>query len=164
LDLYVDIDRCIYCHACEVACERVHGESRISVGGVEHRASVPVLCHHCDPAPCSAVCPEGGLVQGESAVTFEAEKCTGCGLCTIACPFGAAYLGEAGGIQKCDLCPEMEVPACVLTCPAEALVWGDGEERAGMVRRRAAGRVAQSYADAAGRDRISTPQGRAGYE
>ena len=164
MDLYVDIDRCIYCHACEVACERVHGESRISVEAVRDRACVPVLCHHCDPAPCAAVCSAGALTQGESSVIFEAEECTRCGLCTIACPFGAAYLGEADGLQKCDLCPEMEVPACVLTCPAEALVWGDGEERAGMVRRRAAGRVAQYYAESSGRDRISTPQVGSGYE
>ena len=154
MEVYVDIDRCIYCHACEVACERVHGEARISVGAVEERASVPLFCHQCDVAPCVLACPAGALVQGEAAVSFEAEKCTRCGLCAISCPFGAVYIGETALLQKCDLCSEREVPACVLTCPTEALIWGDGEDGAKRLRRRAAGRMAQSCAEAIGRGRI----------
>jgi Fe-S-cluster-containing hydrogenase component 2 len=153
LEIYVDLGRCICCHACEVACEREHGEPKISVEAVRDRASVPVSCHHCEVAPCALVCPSGALAQGASSVSFEAEKCTSCGLCIIACPFGAIYMDSTSTVQKCDLCPEREVPACILTCPTEAMIFGDHEDATKELRRRAAMKIAQSYAAAVGRER-----------
>jgi len=153
LEIYVDLGRCIGCHACEVACEREHGEPKISVGLVRERASVPVSCHQCEVAPCALVCPSGALFIGEASVSLDGSKCTRCGLCLLACPFGAIDVDITSMIQKCDLCPEREVPACVLTCPTEALIFGFREEAAKELRRRAAKRIAQSYAAAVGRER-----------
>jgi formate dehydrogenase iron-sulfur subunit len=153
LEIYVDRERCIFCRACEVACERVHGEARITVEAVKDRASVPVACHHCEAAPCALVCPSGALTQEEAEVGFEAGKCTRCGLCVVACPFGAVDLDPASMVPQCDLCPEREVPPCVLTCPTEALIFGDRFEATEELRRRAASRIAQSYAASVGRDR-----------
>ena len=56
-------------------------------------------------------------------------------------------------VQKCDLCPDWEVPPCVLTCPTEALIFGDRDLATVELRRRAASRIAQSYASAVGRER-----------
>jgi formate dehydrogenase iron-sulfur subunit len=151
LEIYADSDRCILCHACVVACERVHGEARISVEAVRDRACVPVACHQCDAAPCAIVCPSGALAQEASTVAFDAEKCTRCGLCIIACPLGAVDLDTVSMIQRCDLCPDREVPVCVLTCPTEALILGDRFEETKEMRRRAALRIAQSHA--VGRER-----------
>jgi len=153
LEIYVDLERCIFCHACEVACEREHGESRISVEAVKDRASVPVSCHHCEVAPCAIVCPTGALRQEGGEVAFDEGLCTRCGLCRLACPFGAAEFDPASMVQKCDLCPEWEVPPCVLTCPTEALIFGDRDLATVEIRRRAASRIAQSYAAAVGRER-----------
>lgn len=153
MEIYVDLARCICCHACEVACEREHGEPKISVEAVRDRASVPVSCHHCEVAPCALVCPSGALAQGASSVSFEAEKCTTCGLCIIACPFGAIDMDSTSTVQKCDLCPEREVPACILTCPTEALIFAGHDDATKELRRRAARRIAQSYAAAVGRER-----------
>jgi Fe-S-cluster-containing hydrogenase component 2 len=152
LEIYVDLGRCICCHACEVACEREHGEAKISVGSVRDRASVPVSCHQCEVAPCALVCPSGALSMGET-VSFDGSKCTRCGLCLLACPFGAIDADLTSMVQKCDLCPEREVPACVLTCPTEALIFGYREDATRELRRRAAKRIAQSYAAAVGRER-----------
>ena len=153
MEIYVDMERCIFCHACEVACEREHGESRISVEAVKDRASVPVSCHHCEVAPCAIVCPTGALRQEGGEVAFDEGLCTRCGLCRLACPFGAAEADPVSMVQKCDLCPEWEVPPCVLTCPTEALIFGDRDLATVELRRRAASRIAQSYAAAVGRER-----------
>ena len=153
MEIYVDLERCIFCHACEVACEREHGESRISVEAVKDRASVPVSCHHCEVAPCAIVCPTGALYQEGSQVAFDEGLCTRCGLCRLACPFGAVEADPVSMVQKCDLCPEWEVPPCVLTCPTEALIFGDRDLATVEMRRRAASRIAQSYAAAVGRER-----------
>ena len=86
-------------------------------------------------------------------MAFDAGKCTRCGLCLLACPFGAIDLDLTSMVQKCDLCPEREVPACVLTCPTEALIFGYREEAVKELRKKAAKRIAQSYSAAVGRDR-----------
>lgn len=152
MEIYVDLERCIFCRACEVACERVHGEARIKVEAVKDRACVPVACHQCDAAPCAIVCPSGALVQGSSAVVFDTEECTRCGLCVVACPFGAVYLDTTSAVARCDLCPGREYPTCVLTCPTEALFFGDRSGATEELRRRAARKIAQSYAAGVGRD------------
>jgi formate dehydrogenase iron-sulfur subunit len=137
--VYADLSRCIACHACEVACEITHGGvANISVDVVEDRASVPISCRQCDKAACVMACYADALSHAEDgSVFFNKEKCTGCGLCVLACPFGAISL-DADLVHKCDLCPDREVPACVTTCPTQALVWGDEEAVAREIRTRAA--------------------------
>lgn len=153
MEIYADLERCIFCHACVVTCERVHGEARISVEAVRDRASVPVSCHHCETAPCATICPAGAIVQEASIVAFDAGKCTRCGLCVIACPFGAVDLDTTFMVQRCDPCHDREVPACVITCPTEALILGDRFDETEEMRRKAALRIAQSHAASVGRER-----------
>ena len=60
-------------------------------------------------------------VQG--LVVHDAEKCIGCWTCIMVCSYGAIKPDSSGKIVvKCDLCPNLEVPACVANCPNEALV------------------------------------------
>jgi carbon-monoxide dehydrogenase iron sulfur subunit len=62
-------------------------------------------------------------------VAVDAEKCMGCWTCIIACPNGALTKDETENIvAKCDLCPERDVPVCVVNCPNEALVVKDSGE------------------------------------
>lgn len=143
--IYADLNRCIDCRACEVACQREHNNlPNISVALVEDRFAVPLSCRHCAKAPCVAACYTKALSLTErGTIAFEAAKCTGCGQCLFACPFGLIGFDWSGKvIHKCDLCArrlaEGKLPACVSTCPTQALRYGEYETFTQEAQRRAA--------------------------
>ncbi|HII02804.1 TPA: 4Fe-4S binding protein [Methanosarcinaceae archaeon] len=138
--VYADLSRCIACHACELACERENESARISVQVVRDLAAVPVSCRQCETPLCAAVCPGEALNYGDRGLEYDAEKCTGCRLCVLACPFGTAEL-RAGVMERCDLCQGKEIPACVATCPAGALFCAEAESLGGDIRNRRAERI-----------------------
>ena len=116
----IDIHRCIGCRSCEVACQRVHdGSGHINVHFVGDSAAIPILCHHCEKASCTMACFTGALHKEKEHTTFDAEKCTGCDLCRLACPFGVVWTNKIA--HKCDLCEGRAEPTCVTTCPVNAL-------------------------------------------
>jgi carbon-monoxide dehydrogenase iron sulfur subunit len=62
------------------------------------------------------------------AVMVDAERCIGCWTCIMACPYGAIRRDGRNGhavALKCDLCPGLEVPACVANCPNRALTYAE---------------------------------------
>jgi formate dehydrogenase iron-sulfur subunit len=141
--LYMDLSRCIYCRACEVACEREHrGRSQMFVQLIDEIFAVPMNCRHCENSPCTLVCPTGAVHrETPDAVTVDAMKCTGCRLCTLACPFGAVSFDPVNKVaRKCDLCLERTdaglEPACVASCSARALAFGELEALAAHARRK----------------------------
>jgi len=59
-------------------------------------------------------------LKNVATLSFEAEKCTGCGKCTEVCPHGVFdKVGRRAQIIEKDLC--MECGACALNCPAKAI-------------------------------------------
>ena len=60
------------------------------------------VCKYCQK--CSSVCPMAAIVceeQGETKrLVYKAERCIGCGLCSLACKNGALTLEEAQGYQE----------------------------------------------------------------
>ena len=134
MSVYVDMERCIACHACLVACKQRHaGVSNISLQIIEGRAAAPQLCRQCERPACMAVCPSQALVREDAVIAFHIEKCTGCELCLLACPFGVVWSDKL--VHKCDLCSGD--PACVATCPTQALL-GNFQEAVVRIRSRAA--------------------------
>jgi hydrogenase-4 component A len=52
-------------------------------------SSAPLLCRHCEEAPCANVCPVQAIKHQDNAIMLNESLCIGCKLCVIACPFGA---------------------------------------------------------------------------
>jgi formate dehydrogenase iron-sulfur subunit len=94
-------------------------------------------CMHCTDASCAIVCPVGAIVKTpEGFVHIDQEWCIGCGTCTQSCPFGIPKMNEeVGTAMKCSACTEVglnrltagQEPACVKSCPPDALTYGDRE-------------------------------------
>ena len=68
-------------------------------------------------------------------VLCDTDKCVGCWMCVMVCPFGAVQPGEVY-VVKCDGCPEREEPGCVDACPTGALFVADSEKLSEVIRER----------------------------
>ena len=103
---YIDLDRCIGCKSCQVACAREHiGKPLITVQ-ILRENSIPLHCQHCEAAACIAVCPKEAIEKNEQGIVLINEvKCVACGACIAACPFGILHIDEERKVViKCDLC------------------------------------------------------------
>jgi tetrathionate reductase subunit B len=139
---FVDTRRCFGCHACEVSCK---AENDVPLGHFIRqtiykdvgeypkvaRVFLPMSCQHCEDAPCIKACPCGALhKETGGTVAVDYNRCSGHETCVEVCPYGAIYLDPvAKQAVKCHNCYHrtengME-PACVPTCPSEALYFGD---------------------------------------
>ena len=142
LGFLVDLDNCIGCKACEVACKSENnvpvGSWRLRVKYVDagtypdvKRAFTPMRCNHCDNAPCERICPVNALHTIENGiVNIDKDRCIGCAACVMACPYGAIYMDpETHTADKCTYCAHRIEsglqPACVVACPTLANIFGD---------------------------------------
>ena len=151
LGWYIDLRKCVGCHACAVACKaenntdvgiawrQVISQSNGTYPQVTKRF-VSMACLHCAHPACLAACPvEGAIVKRETdgVVLIDQEKCVGCRRCEWACPYGAPrFNSETKKVEKCTFCVHRIeaglAPACVTTCMGDALHFGDLEELSGQ--------------------------------
>jgi len=96
-------------------------------------------CMHCTDAACVKVCPTKALYRHELGfVAYDKDLCSGCGYCVDFCPFSVPrstrnILTGIAKMDKCTFCTtygldriaEGYQPACVKTCPPNALIYGD---------------------------------------
>lgn len=141
--IFCDIRKCLGCKSCEIACGVEHSTSKNIFQVIEEekkprqrvvvrsttRESFPLRCHHCEDAPCVQACISGAMYKDEEGFTrHDADKCVGCWMCIMVCPFGAISRQESVAL-KCDLCPDREEGfACVEACPTKALFVGTWDE------------------------------------
>ena len=156
--LVIDVNKCNACYNCFVACKDEfwgndwppYSKAQPKFGHqwlrLEKRergqfpfitlAYMPVMCMHCDDAPCIDSCPLGAIYKRDDGIVLiDPEKCdsTKCnGECADACPYGAIYFNDELKIaQKCTMCAHLldegkgRKPRCVEACPTGAMIFGD---------------------------------------
>lgn len=183
----IDLDRCTGCEACVVACRAENnvptvGEKECEKGRMMSWIRIeryyegefpdvkarfmPVLCQHCEKAPCEPVCPVFATYHNAEGLNVQVyNRCIGTRFCANACPYTVRYFNwwdyqwdapldrqhnpevatrSRGMMEKCTFCVQRiqnreitakdekrplkdgEVqPACVQSCPSEAMYFGD---------------------------------------
>jgi anaerobic selenocysteine-containing dehydrogenase/Fe-S-cluster-containing dehydrogenase component len=195
--MVIDLDRCIGCGACVVAC---YAENNVSVVGKDQVRKgremawlhiqrylereepfirfLPMLCQHCDEAPCESVCPVFAPNHSKEGINNQVyNRCIGTRFCSQNCPYKVRRFNwftwkhdsplewqlnpdvtvrTKGVMEKCSFCIQRinearieargekrlvrdgEVaPACVETCPADALTFGNLKDPGSRVARMA---------------------------
>ena len=133
-----DMNACVGCHSCEVACAEQNGtpvdEAWRRVGELEtgtfpttRRFNLSMACNHCLEPTCLSGCPTNAYEKlGNGIVVHHPDECVGCQYCMWNCPYEVPVFDKARRIvSKCDMCrPRIDAgqsPACVQSCPTYAI-------------------------------------------
>ena len=143
----IDLDRCTGCEACVTACKAennlpIVGEKAFAQGReiqwmrVERYwegdypnaklSFIPMLCQHCEAAPCETVCPVTATYHNQDGLNAQIyNRCIGTRSCAVYCPYEVRYFNyndhhwdppleqqlnpdvtvrEKGVMEKCTFC------------------------------------------------------------
>jgi len=104
--LVIDLNRCIGCDTCTIACKAANATSRgimwcrvlkYETGKYPNSRLnfLPVTCMHCAEPECVKVCPTGATTKRDDGiVVIDSDKCVGCRYCMVACPYASRYFSE----------------------------------------------------------------------
>ncbi len=162
--LVIDLNKCTGCYNCQITCKDEHvgndwtpytkpqseGQFWMKVKETERGSIpklkiewIPILCMHCEKAPCIAACQDIRAIhkRADGLVMIDQAKCNGCQKCLQACPYGAIYFNaDLKVAQKCTMCAHLldqgwAKPRCVSACPTEAMSYGESEELKPLIER-----------------------------
>ncbi|MBN1319327.1 MAG: carboxypeptidase regulatory-like domain-containing protein [Thermoleophilia bacterium] len=152
----IDIGICNGCYNCQIACKDEHcsndwrpyaapqretGQFWVKVNeyirGTVPKVKmhyIPVLCQHCDEAPCMKAAPDAVHKRADGLVVIDPDKAQGNRGLVDSCPYGAIFYNEELALaQKCTGCAHLldrgwSEPRCVDACPTGALQFEEEEE------------------------------------
>ena len=108
--LVMDMDLCVRCGNCSLACHKIHGQSRLLRHGIHvtrlERPSPralqsvlsPSVCMHCQDPECLTGCPTGAIGRFNAGqIDIDPKSCIGCGDCATQCPYNAISMVSRKG-------------------------------------------------------------------
>lgn len=117
--LVMDMDLCVRCGNCSMACHKVHGQSRLTRRGTHitriepskpkslQSLLAPAACMHCQDPECLTGCPTGAISRrAEGHIDIDPDICIGCGDCATQCPYDAIFMAsrkESPGQESKDV-------------------------------------------------------------
>jgi len=120
--------------------------NRYEIPGREHPLYRKIQCNHCQEPACLTSCFVNAYTKTpEGAVIYNPDVCVGCRTCMVACPFYIPTFRYSSAfhprIMKCVFCYDTRLtkgrpPACVESCPQEALTFGRRTDLLDMGRQR----------------------------
>jgi len=202
--LGIDLNSCVGCSACVIACQAENNIPVVGKGEVYRRRIMhwikidryysdspaqpmvvfqPLMCQHCDNAPCENVCPVSATNHSNEGLNqMSYNRCIGTKYCINNCPYkvrrfnwyrytnnkafdfnAVSDLGklvlnpdvtvrERGVVEKCSFCVQRiqetklsakldgrsiadgdVQPACVQSCPSNALIFGNMNDKESKV-------------------------------
>jgi len=189
--MVIDLKKCVGCYSCALACKIENGTPKsvywskvlVSEKGkypTTRMIFLPLLCMHCQNAPCIHVCPTGATYKRQDGIVIvDYDKCMGCRYCELSCPYDArVFIEELKGLQpdgvltpyeekmfkkhhigveeKCTFCSDRidkgKDPICVSTCLAHARIFGDLNDPASEINNLIGAKNAVQLLDHVGTD------------
>lgn len=158
----IDVGKCCGCYNCQLACKDEHVDNdwtpyakpqpdtgqfwmkiQENVCGTVPKVKmhyIPLLCQHCESAPCLEAAPEAVYKRDDGLVIIDPEKAAGNRALVDSCPYGAIYWNDDLGLaQKCTGCAHLldngyEMPRCVEACPTAAISFGEEEDLKDLIQ------------------------------
>ncbi len=120
--------------------------NRYDIPGSDHPLFRKIQCNHCQEPACLTSCFVNAYTKTpEGAVIYNPDVCVGCRTCMVACPFYIPAFRYSSAfdprIMKCIFCYDTRLkkgkpPACVESCPQEALTFGRRDDLIHIARQR----------------------------